>query len=250
VSTPWVTRALAVAGVMPAPAFPRNVWRDIEAALPLSLVEIPYLTSASVTAWLDARGVRCELHGPSRPLHGCLVARAGTGFVFLNGDDPVDVQRFTVAHEGAHFIADHLLPRVDALAAFGEQIRPVIDGVRQPTPGESLRSVLARVPLGMQTHLMTRGPMGHIQCWSVENAEQRADRLALEIVAPRRAVLETIRSAQHDAAQVEPATIDLVAATYGLPRSIAAACTTSALSVGRIATADLVGRLFGIPEDR
>nr|WP_226994387.1 ImmA/IrrE family metallo-endopeptidase [Myxococcus hansupus] len=113
-----------------------------------------------------------------------MVARAGSALLFHDTGDTEAEQRFTVAHEVAHFVLDHLLPRERALHHFGEGILPVLNGKRRANLDEKVSSVLGQVPLGVQIKLMDRNPTGHILSGAVAEAERRADRLALEILAP------------------------------------------------------------------
>jgi hypothetical protein len=144
-----------------------------------------------------------------------MVARAGFGVLFYDSRDDEHEQRFTLAHEVAHFVLDHLLPRFRALRAFGEEIREVLDGRRAPTREELLSSVLDQVPLGIQVKLMDRGPSGSICAGKVAESEQRADRLALELLAPAVLSLAVLKDAAGKGGEAR------VASRFGLPAEVA-----------------------------
>jgi len=182
-SAKWLDDALSVSGLPVSGEFPRDLKQTILLYMPLTLVELPRLSTATIRSWLSKRNVPTQVRG-TRRLHGALVAHAGAGVVFIDSDDDPQERRFSLAHEAAHFIQDHMVPRAVAIRAFGQQIRPVLDGRRAPSRDESLSAVLRRVPLGPQVHLMTRSETGSIVTWAVEESEQRADRLALELLAP------------------------------------------------------------------
>ena len=189
----WLQDALKTSGLCLPDMYPRDLVSWIPLNLPVAFVSIDELTTTILEEWLISRRIPYRQDGSCRRLHGALVARAGRGVIFINSKDDVAEQRFTAAHEAAHFIEDHLAPRLKALRTFGEDIRSVLDGERTPTPEESVSAVLNRVPLGVQVHLMDRGCQGAIYSWDVEEREQRADRLAFEIIAPRRAALRELR---------------------------------------------------------
>jgi len=153
------------------------------------------------------------------------VANAGGGIVFLDLDDDDAERRFTLAHEVSHFVLDHHLPRLRALAAFGETILPVLDGQRPPTREEALSAALDHVSLGVHVHLMGRGPQGAICDWSVEDAEQRADRLALELLAPACAATQAVRqllgARSDDPGKAPDQAAGILASRFGLPARIA-----------------------------
>jgi hypothetical protein len=204
--------AVAACRLPPPPAFPRDLATEAELWLPVSLVSLPGLTSDDVRDWLAKEGIGHPVSARRRALHGCMVARAGRAALFHDRQDSEDEQRFTLAHEVAHFVLEHLLPRAQALRVFGEGIRPVLDGVRRPRPEEALSSALDQVPLGVQVKLMDRGPSGVIHTGHVAEAERRADRLAFELLAPvalARPVLKDAPGAEGEAR---------LASRFGLPR--------------------------------
>lgn len=176
----------------PGKPFPRSLESAVSWALPLALVKRSPLEISTLNTWLSMRGVRAPFPICNRRLRACLIAKAGRGMVFLDGSDPENEQRFSLAHEIAHFLCDYLHPRENALAALGDGIRAVLDGERPPTPEEQLSSILRGVEVGTFTHLMARSPSG-LRLETLE-AEDRADRLALELLAPRGAVLNRLKA--------------------------------------------------------
>lgn len=223
-TTSSMADVLAAAGVMLPADCPRDIAAIVPLQLPLAFVQIDQLTTHSLERWLACRRIIHRVYGPWRRLHGALVARAGRGVVFVDSTDDADEQRFTAAHETAHFISDHLMPRQRAIDVLGETIRPVLDGCRSPTHEESISAVLNRVPLGVEVHLMHRGPHGNICSWDVEKREQGADRLALEIVAPAEAALRVLRQAGYTSRHYEVSEAPrLLTDRFGLPISAAAA---------------------------
>jgi len=201
--------------------YPRDLITLIPLRLPLAFVLVKGLTTNALRDWLMHRRITYKSDGPHRRLHGALVARAGRGIVFVDSSDDAAEQQFTAAHETAHFIEDHAGPRQEALKKFGDPIRPVIDGQRAPTPEESVSSVLNRVPLGIQVHLMARGSTALIDSWDVEEREQRADRIALELVAPTKAALRLLRQSTGLAEASDLAAATVLAQHFDLPQSAA-----------------------------
>jgi len=164
--------------------FPRNLEQPILWGLPLAILKLPRLWVRDVEAWLEQRGVPFRLGCADRPLRGCLVAYGGRGCVLLDGADPEDERRFSLAHEAAHFLLDYLKPRERAVARLGAAILEVFDGLRGPTVDERVDAVLGHASIGVHTHLMERQPGGVLGCGRIAGAESRADRLALELLAP------------------------------------------------------------------
>lgn len=203
--------------------YPRALERTVLRVLPVVVVKLPGLGVRMIRRWLCERGVRVGAIAPDRGLRGGLFARGGVGVVFLDGMDTANETRFSFAHEVAHFLLDYLWPRDAVLHALGECVRDVLDGHRLPSPEERLSAVLRRVNLGVFTHLMDRDRLGRIARAGVLDAEDRADRLALELLAPRVAIVADCE--RHGIAMGDPASAgelrELLTSKYGLPQQCA-----------------------------
>ncbi|ATB42453.1 hypothetical protein CYFUS_007931 [Cystobacter fuscus] len=214
----WLDDAVKASRLPPATVFPRELADEVEIYLPVSLVPLPGLTCHQARDWLAQRNnIRVEVPDQDRPIHGLMVADQGRGFIFYEERDSVEVRRFTLAHEVAHFVLDHLLPRMKALAAFGEDIRPVLDGKRQLGALTGLSAMLKRIPLGVQVRLMDRDSSGAICSGKVDAVEHRADRLAFELLAPADQALRMLEGLPRTRAA------DELASRFGLRRMEAAA---------------------------
>lgn len=231
--TPRNQEILESHGLVLPETFPRDLIALIPLRLPLTFVALESLTTRALQDWLSRRHISSVSDGPHRRLHGALVARAGHGIVFLDSADDTAEQRLTVAHETAHFLEDHVRPRQKALDTFGEVIRPVLDGQRAPTREESVSSVLNRVPLGTHVHLMARGRTGAICSWDVEEREQQADRLALELLAPAKAALSLLRRSAGLGGHGDTDAAALLSQEFYLPLSAARAYATLLLGRSR-----------------
>lgn len=193
--------------------FPRNLRRPIARGLPLTVVLLPGLSVGPVLAWLGEEGAGCSFEDPDRPLRACLVAQGGWGFAFVDGTDPEDEQRFSLAHELAHFLRDYWEPRRRASERLGPPVLEVFDGARPPRPEERLHALLAHVAVGFHTHLLARTPERPLSA-AVAAAERDADRLAYELLAPADQVLAEAGDRMEVVARLQDG--------YGLPAAEAA----------------------------
>jgi hypothetical protein len=203
--------------------FPRNLERPILWALPLAVLKLPRLWVRDVEAWLEQRGIPFRLGYADRPLRGCLVAYGGRGCVLLDGADPEEERRYSLAHEAAHFLLDYLQPRERAVSRLGTAILDVFDGLRAPTVDERVDAVLGDAPIGVHTHLMERQPDGVLGCGRIVAAESQADRLALELLAPASEVqgrLAHLRRPSSFQGCVDLA-VEVLAGDFGLPPAVA-----------------------------
>lgn len=175
-------RFWAVAG--PPPPLPRDLTAAATAGLPLRVVNLAALSLDGVRGWLARCGVPCPAGEPDRPLRACLFTWAGGGFVFLDRADPADERRFSLAHEVAHFLRDYDAPRRRAAARLGPAVLAVLDGARPPTADERVHAVLRQVPVGPHVHLLHRDADGAPRGAAERAAEDAADRLAFELLAP------------------------------------------------------------------
>jgi hypothetical protein len=196
--------------------FPRDLETTVAWALPLGIIKLPRLTLDQTRTWLASRGIRTPAGTMDRPVRACLVARAGRGVVLLEGSDSADERRMSLAHEVAHFLLDYLRPREKALEVMGEGARAVLDGMRPPTAAERLSGMLAGLQLGMYMHLIERSETGVVDQVAVVDSEDHADRLALELLAPRQVVL-TLLAGTTGGAAAELAETVLIR-NFGLPQ--------------------------------
>jgi hypothetical protein len=197
--------------------FPRHLRRPIARGWPLTVISLPQLGLDKVRDWLQANQVACPCLTDDRALRACLAAHVGWGFVFLDGTDPEQEQRFSLAHELAHFLRHYWQPRRHAARRLGPQVLEVFDGLRPPTTPERLHAALAGVPLGFHWHLMERNAPED----AIALAEQDADRLAYELLAPADLVCGHATLAEAFANPDQLAT--LLQNFFGLPRAQAAA---------------------------
>lgn len=205
--------------------FPRPLEGSIALALPVMVVRLPRLGLFSAARWLSRNGSPFNLTGIAgvsgdRRLRACLVAFDGNGCILLDGADPADEQRYSLAHEAAHFILDYQQPRRLAEQRLGGAVLAVLDGRRPASDDERVGATLASVALHPHLHIMERGPTGVEQA-AIVRAEHDADRLALQLLAPQDAALTILPRAGRFADRVALGTAALAAA-FGLPVAIAA----------------------------
>lgn len=200
--------------------YPRSLERTVLQMLPIVIVKLPGLGVEAIRRWLSLRGVRVGAFVPDRGLRGGLFARGGVGVVFIDGMDSTDEARFSLAHEVAHFLLDYLWPREEAIQALGNGVREALDGVRPLSPEERLSALLRRVKLGQFTHLMDRDGFDQITRSSVLDAEDRADRFAIELLAPRESIVAEARrrGIQLGEAESVGGLIEVLISKYGLPQ--------------------------------
>ncbi len=195
------------------PAFPRDLEDAVADVGGVTVVRRGGLRVSSVVDYCRSRALPAGFAGPDRPLRAALHCWAGVGTVFLDPTDPPDEQRFSFAHELAHFLRDYLSTRRQVANALGPGAVDVLDGLRPPTPPERLHAVLRNRPLTPHCHLMSRDPAGRPEGDDDRRAELDADRLACELLAPA----EMFR----DNADRDELARRLVA-EFGLPSSVAA----------------------------
>ena len=100
---------------------------------------------------------------------------------------------------------------------------PVLNGDREPTPEEQLSAVIRGGVLGTFDHLMERSTSGFAHHLDTLQAEDSADRLALELLAPRSVVVARLTRSGFNwrDASASAHVFDLLTEVYGLPLSVA-----------------------------
>lgn len=207
----WVTQAVLEfwAAAPSGMALARDVMRAAPWALPVTVSLVPRLSVSAVERRLSVMGIPYSFACADRRLHGCLVAYAGRGIILVDASDLEDERRYTTAHEVGHFIADYLEPRRRTARRVGPAGIEVLDGVREATPADRFRAALAGQRLEVHTHLTGRRD-------GEPAAESRADRLAVELLAPEDDALARV------AATPDADSALVLHAAYGLPPVVAA----------------------------
>ncbi len=195
--------------------FPRELEKAIESAYPVTVQRLENLTLDTMRTWMTSLGIPVE-SAPDRPLCGCLAANRGSAILFVDAGDLADEQRYTLAHELAHFLRDVWRPGQRATRILGETAEGIVNGDRLATPDERIAAALEGIDLGMHLHLLQRDIDGRPATAAIADAEECADALAFELLAP--AVNVAARGHQwNDSELCEHLRVD-----YGLPRREAA----------------------------
>jgi hypothetical protein len=202
--------------------YPRTLERAVSLALPIALVKLPHLGLLSIERWLRMRQItNFTFHCQNRRVRGCLVAFCGKGLVFVDGTDPVDELRFSIAHEVAHFLLDFWLPRQNAQQNLGPAILEVMDGIRPPDVNERVYALLNNIKIGLQTNLLERNSESGEDALFTWKAEDRADKLALALLAPPEAVLANCDLTGATFPARHESVINCLVTSFGLPASVA-----------------------------
>jgi hypothetical protein len=201
---------------------PRDLDRVMSLGYPIASVGLPDLSIHRIEHWFHQRRTPYRFLCNDRSLCGCIVAAQGHGIVFVSGDDPVEEQRFTIAHEVAHYLLDYHYPRQQAQQVFGDAILPVLNGERPPSSAERIDALIGSISLGVYVDMLPRSTGGDIDQGFVLRAEERADLLALELLAPAEDVL--VQAAISDNARPFEKTrqvTSILITPYGLPQRVA-----------------------------
>ncbi len=211
------------------PIYPCDLEHALLWALPVAVIKLPRLGLSSLRKWLSTRNIEMPYLGNDRRIRACLLARCGSGLIFLDGSDPKDEQRYSLAHEVAHFILDYHIRRHQIINALGSRIAEVLDGEREATIEERLTGILAGVTIGPFIHLMDRNNHNNIRRQYILNVEDAAERFAMELISPQKEVECYLDAAYPDwyggARQPQDA-IAAIARTFGVPPRIIATYIT------------------------
>ena len=171
--------------------FPRDLETAIAWVLPLALLKVPHLWVRHVHTALAQRQLPFPSNFKDRPLHGCVCAYSDRGIIIVDGADPANELRFTIAHELAHFLLDYRRPRAQTIQRFGNDISSVLDGLREPTANQRVDAILSNTPIGFYAHFMHRHDTGDPTPTTLVS-ETQADTFALELLAPETQVRERL----------------------------------------------------------
>src|SRR5437879_6403771 len=127
---------------------------------------------AVILRWLREYGITGGLGGNDRPVQACLVARQGWGIAFVDGSDADAEQRFSIAHELAHFLLEYWQIRQEVCRKLGGAALEALDGKRCATTDERVGALLRNAPVGFRVHLMERDCEGNPATRDIALAEE------------------------------------------------------------------------------
>jgi hypothetical protein len=116
-------------------------------------------------------------------------------------------------------LVDYWLPRQDTIGRFGTEIVSVLDGHRIPTPTERLQALFNKISIGVHTDLMERSPDQVTD--AVWKAEDNADRVALELLAPTKDILPLLKKIHGSYEYRLSQAIQILCDYFGLPVKVA-----------------------------
>ncbi|HVX01394.1 MAG TPA: ImmA/IrrE family metallo-endopeptidase [Candidatus Babeliaceae bacterium] len=202
---------------------PYDISGAISFLLPIDIITLSELTLGKINEWLVNNGITLPIRVNDRHLHGFILIKKGIGIIFVNGTDSEEERSFTLAHEASHFILDYKAPRDKAIEKIGNGVENVLDGLRQPTLDEQISSIISGVSVKAFTHLLEKEGDGSFENIKVFDAENNADALAIELLAPYNEVIKATLGGRSKMAfdLFVRDCVDLLTSKYRLPAPIA-----------------------------
>lgn len=201
---------------------PYDIAGAISLVLPLDIVSLCDLTLKRVDQWLASKGIIVPINVSDRHLHGFVLVNQGMGFIFINGTDSEEERLYTIAHETSHFILDYKIPRDKAIRKIGNGIKNVIDGLREATIDEQINGILSGIQVRPFTHLLEKEGNGSFENIKIFDAENNADALAIELLAPHTEVIKsTLTGRKITFSLFDQRCFNILITKYKLPEPIA-----------------------------
>lgn len=202
---------------------PYDIAGAISLLLPLDIVSLSDLTLKKINIWLISNGINIPINVNDRHLHGFVLIKKGTGFMFINGTDSEEERAYTIAHEASHFILDYKIPRDKAIKKVGNGIESVLDGLREPTLDEQANGIINGISIQPFTHLLENDGDGSFRNIKVYDSENNADTLALELLAPYSEIIKITTTGRNKMSfdLFDQQCFDILISKYKLPGPIA-----------------------------
>lgn len=169
---------------------PRPIEDAVIRNFPISIVKLKSITYESLNGWLANRNLAGVLPHFNGSLLGGIFAFKGDALLFVDASLPSYEMRYTIAHEVGHFMFDYYYKRQKAKSTVGEKAEEILDGTRRATLGERVDALFLGVDLRPYYHLLAEENCISITRGQIETAEDNADYLADELIAPEDVVNE------------------------------------------------------------
>ncbi len=216
----WAARFWKLAGGRGG--FPTNIEYAAMSALEVRIEKVGNLTvSKAASGFGRAKALSSELTSERR-LRGCVLVSGNGATILVEANDDEAQRRFTVAHETAHLILEVKRRHERMESRLGRGFDDILYGHREATNDERIEAWLRGVRLDPILHLMDRDPDGTRECGRTNQTECAADDLALEILAPRSEMADSIfASGSSRFAETLEAASEIAERRFGLPKYIA-----------------------------
>ena len=205
---------------------PYDIAKAAKLILPLQVIEIAGLDLEKIRQWLRHRNLVDtidDIEAGNRTVHGFILTQRGSGLIFVDSEDLEAEQRFTIAHEVSHFLIDHKIPRQKIISRFGDRLEKIMDGELPLKRSDELFALIKGADIHQRTRSIENDGDGSFRSWINFIAENEADGLALELLAPQQAVVSEIlsgkKSLPHQVFTVRCR--KLLEQRYGLPTHVA-----------------------------
>lgn len=225
--------------------FPIDIGYATMSTLPVYVEEVEDLTTG--TAVLRSKQFDTQRHQNigERRIHGCLIVGRSGAAILVEMNDGEAQKRFTIAHECSHFILEVKRHQERATCKLGHDFTDVLHGLREATPNERIDAWLHNIRADAFVHFMDRTPSGEYGCVRIRDAECLADDLAIEILAPRLALMEILSSFGRMGFSESLITARRIAERrFGLPEEIAERYANSV--VGQLRGGPSTAERFGL----
>ena len=217
----WASWFWKRAGGRSAP--PVDIGYAATCALAIGIRPINGLTTSTAMGHLENIGFPCADGVDERELHGCIAVGPRGAMILVEMRDDEAQRRFTIAHEVAHYILEVHRHHRRAAQKMGLYYVDILYGSREAAPSERIDAWLNNVRSSAITHFMDRDPNGRYGCGTTLEAECVADRLAIEILAPRaEMVRDALDYGKLPFRDLSDAVRQIAEQRFGLPGAVAA----------------------------
>lgn len=150
------------------------------------------LTRRGIEAWLNRSQIKVHLPMPDQALYGFLYVQNEMVIIFLEADADPKERKFTLAHELAHYLLEYVWPQQQAIRVLGQGAASLFSKRRLPDLKERVWGTLHDLPLYPRKDLLSNKQMDAAGRLALAAAENNADMLAFELMAP----FELLRSCE------------------------------------------------------
>jgi len=216
----WANWFWKRAGGRPDP--PVDIGYAATCALEVGIRPIDGLTPVTAADHLRRVGIECADGVDERELHGCIAVGPHGATILVEMRDDDAQRRFTITHELSHYILEVHRHHQRAERWMGQDYVDILYGSREATPTERIDAWLNGVRSSAFTHFMDRDSNGGYGCGNALEAECSADRLAIEILAPRAEMVSVVSDYEKlPFRDLVDATRRIAEQRFGLPYAVA-----------------------------
>lgn len=171
-----------------------DIVKAVESSGDVHLIRMQQLSPTKITSWLINHEIDIPFESTATHLNGALLIRNEKVIMFIDANENISQQRFTLAQQVSHFLLNYQMPKERAIMTLGKKIAHALRGNNDTSVTQLVQSTVSDIAGNAYTLLIEKKEETTPTDWEQLRAEDPAVSLTLELLAPRYQIINETAS--------------------------------------------------------